>query len=181
MADGTHTDEARRTASAWLPRAMGQFAGLPIAQAALSFAQLRHAGQRREIDQAPFIVHPVEVGRGLRDAGQPDEIIAAGLLHDVLEKTATSSAELSRRFGAHIARLVESVSDDSLLGDDNVRKRELRGRVARADPSARAVFVADKLAKVRELALLPAQQVNEPKNRVKLAPPSRLPGNAPSS
>jgi hypothetical protein len=87
----------------------------------------------------------------------------------VLEKTATTSAELHRRFGAQIARLVESVSDDPSIGDYKSRKRELRDRVAHADPGACSVFAADKLAKVRELALLPAWQLNEPKNRAKLA------------
>ena len=81
-------------------RAAEPFAGLPMAQAALRFARARHAGQRREIDHAPFIDHPIEVAWLLRRDGQPDEVIAAGLLHDVLEKTATTSAELRRRFGA---------------------------------------------------------------------------------
>ena len=148
---------------------MLEFAGLPMAQAALRFARARHAGQRREIDHAAFIAHPIEVGRLLRRDGQPDEIVAAGLLHDVLEKTATTSAELHRRFGARIARVVESVSDDPSLGDYKSRKRDLRDRVAHADPGTRAVFAADKIAKVRELALLPAWQLNEPKNRAKLA------------
>jgi hypothetical protein len=87
----------------------------------------------------------------------------------MLEKTATTSAELHRRFGAQIARLVESVSDDPSVGDYTSRKRELRDRVAHAGPDAGAVFVADKIAKVRELAPLPAWQLNEPKNRAKLA------------
>ena len=150
-------------------RAAEPFAGLPMAQAALRFARARHAGQRREIDHAPFIDHPIEVAWLLRRDGQPDEVIAAGLLHDVLEKTATTSAELRRRFGARIARLVESVSDDPSIRDYQPRKRDLRDRIAQADPDTHAVFAADKIAKVRELALLPAQQLNEPKNRAKLA------------
>ena len=88
-----------------------------MAQAALKFASARHAGQYREIDHAPFIAHPIEVGRLLHCDGQPDEVIAAGLLHDLLEKTATTSPELQRRFGARIARLVESVSDDPSIDD----------------------------------------------------------------
>jgi (p)ppGpp synthase/HD superfamily hydrolase len=166
---GIHTDEARGAATARPRRAAGQFAGLPRAQAALRFARARHAGQQREIDHAPFIAHPIEVGRLLRRDGQPDEIIAAGLLHDVLEKTAPTSAELHRRFGAQIAQLVESVSDDPSLGGYKPRKRELRDRVAHADAGMRAVFAADKIAKVRALALLRAWQLNEPKNRAKLA------------
>jgi (p)ppGpp synthase/HD superfamily hydrolase len=144
------------------------FVGLPIAQAALRFAQRRHAGQYREIDHAPFIDHPIEVGWLLCRDGQPEEVIAAGLLHDVLEKTATTSDELARRFGTRIVRLVESVSDDPSITDYEPRKRELRHRVAQAGPDTRAVFAADKIAKVRELALLPAQRLREPTVRAKL-------------
>ena len=95
------SDETPGTTTARPRRAAGQFAGLPKAQAALRFARARHAGQRREVDDA-LIAHPIEVGSLLRRAAQSDEIIAAGLLHDVLEKTATTSAELHRRFGARI-------------------------------------------------------------------------------
>jgi (p)ppGpp synthase/HD superfamily hydrolase len=144
------------------------FVGLPIAQAALRFAQRRHAGQYREIDHAPFIDHPIEVGRLLCWDGQSEEVIAAGLLHDVLEKTATTGAELERRFGPRIVRLVESVSDDPSLTDYEPRKRALRHRVAHAGPDTRAVFAADKIAKVRELGLLPAQSLREPTVRAKL-------------
>ena len=127
-------DEVPVTTTLQSRRATAQFAGLPIAQAALRFAFARHAGQYREIDHAPFIAHPIDVGSLLRRDDQPDEIIAAGLLHDVLEKTATTSAELHRRFGARIALLVESVSDDPAIIDYKSRKRELRDRVAHADP-----------------------------------------------
>ena len=99
-----------------------------MAHSGPEFASVRHAGQYREIDRAPFIAHPIEVGEPLRGAGQPDEVIAAGLLHDVLATTATTSAELDRRFGSRIAWLVETVSDDPLIGDYEERKRGLRGR-----------------------------------------------------
>jgi HD domain len=90
---GTLGDEVPVAATPRWRRATAQFAGLPITQAALRFASARHAGQYREIDHAPFIAHPIEVGSLLRRDGQPDETIAAGLLHDVLEKTATTSAD----------------------------------------------------------------------------------------
>ena len=168
MTESIHTDTALAPAAARPRRAAGRFAGLPMAQAAVRFARARHAGQHREIDHAPFIDHPIEVGCLLHGDGQPDEIIAAGLLHDVLERTPTTSAELHRRFGARIARIVESVSDNPSLGDYTSRKRDLRDRVAHADPGTRAVFAADKIAKVRELALLPTGQLNERRNRAKL-------------
>lgn len=150
-------------------RAARTFARLPTARAALRFARARHAGQHREIDHAAFIVHPLEVGRLLCDDRQPDEIVAAGLLLDILEKAATTAAELHRRFGARIAQVVESVSDDPSLGDYRSRKRDLRRRVAHGDADTRAVFAADKIAKARELAQLPPSQLNRPENRAKLA------------
>ena len=145
------------------------FAGLPIARAALRFASARHANQSREIDRASFIAHPIEVGWLLRADGQPDEVIAAGLLHDVLEKTGTTPAELQRRFGARVAGLVESVSDDPSIDDYELRKRELRDRVAQADSDTVAIFAADKVSKVRELTPLPTSRLDGTTIRAKVA------------
>ena len=150
-----------RGAADWL-------AGSPGAQAALKFAAARHANQCRKTDHAPFIAHPIEVGQLLARDGQPDEVIAAGLLHDVLEKTATTGTGLRRRFGARIARLVESVSDDPSINDYESRKRELRDRVARGDAGTWAIFAADKISKVRELAELPPGRRHGTKDRAKL-------------
>lgn len=172
IAEETHgvvSDEVSGSASLRSHRAADCFAGLPMAQAALKFASARHANQYREIDHAPFIVHPIEVGRLLQCDGQPDEVIAAGLLHDVLEKTTTTTAELHSRFGARIARLVETVSDDPSIGDYEGRKRRLRDRVAHAGPETFAIFAADKISKVRELALLPTSRLEEATTRAKLA------------
>jgi len=146
-----------------------RLAGLPIAQAALKFASARHANQYRALDHAPFIAHLIEVGWLLRCDGRSDEVIAAGLLHDVLEKTDTTSAELQRRFGVRIAQLVETVSDDPSIGDYKERKSELRDRIAHAASDTRAIFAADKISKIRELALLPPWLLDEPKARAKLA------------
>jgi (p)ppGpp synthase/HD superfamily hydrolase len=162
-------DEVPGSAPEGWRRPSQRFFGLPIARAALRFAKARHAGQYREIDHARFIDHPIEVGRLLRWDGQSEEVIAAGLLHDVLEKTATTCGELERRFGTRISRLVVSVSDDPSVTGYESRKRELRHRVARAGPDTRAVFAADKIAKVRELALLPDHRLREPTVRAKLA------------
>ena len=153
----------------WSRRASNSFRGLPIARAALTFASARHANQYREIDHAPFIAHPIEVGSLLHADGQPDEVIAAGLLHDVLEKTGTTRAELQRRFGARVAGLVESVSDDPSIDDYGSRKRELRDRVAHAGSDTVAIFAADKISKVRELTLLPTSRLDETTTRAKLA------------
>jgi (p)ppGpp synthase/HD superfamily hydrolase len=120
-------------------------------RAALAFADERHAGQRRAGDGAPFITHPVEVGWLLHEQDYPDHVIAAGVLHDVLENTDTDRAELELRFGAEVAQLVSCLSDDPSIADAVERKAALRQQVARAGPSAAAVFAADKVSKTREL------------------------------
>ena len=149
-------------------RAADRSGDLPIVRTALEFASARHANQYREIDGAPFIVHPIEVGRLLDRDRQPDEVIAAGLLHDTLEQTTATSTELQHRFGSRVARLVESVSDDSSISDYESRKSELRDRVARAETDTLAIFAADKISKVRELTQLPTPRLYEPRTRAKL-------------
>jgi hypothetical protein len=110
----------------------------------------------------------MEVGRLLDRDGQPEEVVAAGLLHDLLEKTATTTPELRRRFGGRVARLVESVSDDPSICDYGARKRELRDRVAHGGPGTVAIFTADKISKAQELALLSPSQLHGPDARDKL-------------
>jgi (p)ppGpp synthase/HD superfamily hydrolase len=120
-------------------------------RAAVAFADERHAGQRRKGNGAPFVQHPVEVAWLLHEEGYPDHVIAAGVLHDVLENTPTDRAELEARFGGEVAELVASLSEDPAIADEVERKAALRRQVADAGPEAAAVFAADKISKVREL------------------------------
>jgi len=127
--------------------------GLPQTKAALEFAASRHAGQVRDVDHAPFILHPLEVAHLLHGRDYPDHVIAAGVLHDILEDTDVTHDELVERFGAEVAGLVAAVSEPD--GDEPyaVRKARLRAVVAAAGTDAAAVFAADKVAKAREFRL----------------------------
>jgi (p)ppGpp synthase/HD superfamily hydrolase len=122
-----------------------------LVRSAMKFAARSHAHQRRSHDRGPFIDHPLEVARLLRDAGCPDVVIAAGLLHDILENTPTSPAELAARFGADVADLVQAVSEDASIASYRQRKHLLREQVHRAGGHAALIFAADKISKVREL------------------------------
>jgi (p)ppGpp synthase/HD superfamily hydrolase len=127
--------------------------GLPVTGRALVYAEQVHAGQSRSADGAPFILHPLEVACLLRDAGAADHVIAAGVLHDVIEKTDADADDLRERFGSSIAALVVAVSEDERVRGYSKRKAALRQQVSEAGSEALTVFAADKLAKVRELAL----------------------------
>ena len=148
---------AGRGETSWQHTAVPQFPTfveeLPITRAALDFASVHHAGQRRDADHAPFILHPLEVAQLLRGRGYPDRVVAAGVLHDLVEDTNVSLTELEQRFGAEVAGLVRAVSDPPGGGDFAQRKARLRDAVERANANAAAVFAADKVAKVRELRL----------------------------
>ena len=128
-------------------------ADLPITRAALEFAAARHAGQRRDADQAPFILHPLEVAQLLRGRDYPDDVVAAGVLHDVIEDTDADYGDLEQRFGARVTSLVRSVSEPTGGGSYVERKARLRDAVGRADADAAAVYAADKIAKARELRI----------------------------
>jgi HD domain-containing protein len=131
---------------------------LPLARAAVRFAAGWHAGQRRSSDHASFIVHPLEVAALLARSGYPDHVVAAGVLHDVLEDTDAQRRDLESRFGAEVSDLVAAVSDDSSIENDVERKDELRDRVGRLGGYPAVLYAADKISKVRELRTLIAAQ-----------------------
>jgi (p)ppGpp synthase/HD superfamily hydrolase len=124
---------------------------LPLTEAAVVWAVERHAGQRREADGAAFVMHPIEVAALVESTLSPDHVVAAAVLHDVLENTDETVEELESRFGPEVAQLVEAVSDDPTLPDEDERKRELLERVRQAGGYAAVVYAADKVSKVREI------------------------------
>lgn len=123
---------------------------LPQTRAAMAFAERLHGGQRRA-DGTPFILHPLEVASLLYCSGAPDHLIAAGVLHDLIEKTDATPADLGERFGPRITGLVLAVSDDDRIAGYAKRKAALRRQVASAGDEALTLFAADKLSKLREL------------------------------
>jgi (p)ppGpp synthase/HD superfamily hydrolase len=141
---------------------------LPLTKAAIEYAQSRHGDQRRAADGAPFLVHLLEVASLLERSGYPDHVVAAAVLHDVLEDTDTDTAELRSRFGAEVCDLVAVVSDDPAIADEEARKDEVLERVRRSGGYAPAVFAADKVSKVRELRILIARGLALEESRVKL-------------
>jgi (p)ppGpp synthase/HD superfamily hydrolase len=129
---------------------------LPLTRDAITFATDHHASQRRDSDGARFIAHPIEVASMLRRSGYPDHVVAAAVLHDVLEDTDVRPADLEQRFGPSVARLVALVSDDPSIRGEEAQKDEVRERVRHGGRDAQAVYAADKVSKVRELRMLMA-------------------------
>lgn len=123
--------------------------GSPDTDRALSFiedvyrSRLRRGGKTVE--------HPIAVGRLLREDGQPEQLVLAGLLHDVLEDTAVVPEELRERFGPEVARLVQALTQDESLDTLAERKAALRRQILDAGPDAATIALADKAAKLEQL------------------------------
>ncbi len=105
----------------------------------------------------------------LERSSYPDRVVAAAVLHDVLEDTDAEAAELERRFGADVSELVALVSDDPSIADDERRKDEVRERVRTTGrEEGLVVYAADKVSKVRELRMLIARGATPSDASVKL-------------
>lgn len=133
------------------PLSFSFIAELPLAAAALRYAQEVHRGQRRDSDEAAFVLHPLEVASLLRNTGHSETVIAAAILHETIENTDTGRGDLEVRFGAEVAALVAALTEDSRIEPFEQRKAALREQIAAFGSDAIAVDAADKVAKVREL------------------------------
>ena len=78
-------------------------------QEAYDFAASAHSGQRRRSGE-PYITHPVAVADLLADLRLDSQTLIAAILHDVMEDTPTLKDEITERFGAEVAELVDGVS-----------------------------------------------------------------------
>jgi (p)ppGpp synthase/HD superfamily hydrolase len=109
-----------------------------------------HEGQHRT-DGEPYVAHPVEVSELTSRAGADDVTVAAALLHDGVEDSELTVAEVRERFGDEIANVVAALTEDERIDDWVERKNALRDQVEAGGARAAAIYAADKLSNLREL------------------------------
>lgn len=129
---------------------------------AFDLAHKAHAKQRRRSGEL-YIHHPLAVAQTLADLGFDDTIIAAALLHDVLEDTQESSAHLKESFGTEVTGLVESLTklDKLKLADRTVRQvSSLRKMLISMATDVRVLIIkfADRLHNMETIAALPPKK-----------------------
>jgi guanosine-3',5'-bis(diphosphate) 3'-pyrophosphohydrolase len=135
--------------------------------AALDFAAEKHLAQRRRsAGDVPYINHPIRVARLLAEVGgvDDDEVLAAAVLHDTLEDTATTRDELDAAFGPVIRRIVEEVTDDGRLPKAE-RKRLQIVHAPKLSAAAAQIKLADKIANVTDI--IHAPPVDWPPERIR--------------
>jgi GTP pyrophosphokinase len=137
-------------------------ADLDLVARAYRFSEASHQGQQRASGE-PYLSHPLEVAHLLVNFKMDVTTVTAGLLHDVLEDTAATKADLEREFGREIAELVDGVTK---LGKLNFSSREQRQAenfrkmlVAMArDLRVLLIKLADRLHNMRTLQYLPPEK-----------------------
>lgn len=113
---------------------------------ALKFASRAHEDQKRkDMSRTPYISHPAAVGMILQKSGFSEDVIIAGILHDVIEDTKFTFENIQEQFGETVAKLVQEVSEDTNLAHD-ARKENYLENLANASHDAVAISAADLLA-----------------------------------
>ena len=124
---------------------------------AIVFATRAHSGTYRKGTHIPYIVHPIEAAAIVATMTDDPDMIAAAVLHDVVEDTDATVEEIRFFFNRRIARLVEAESENKrkdLPPQETwmLRKMEtLEFLRTQADREAKILALADKLSNMRAI------------------------------
>jgi (p)ppGpp synthase/HD superfamily hydrolase len=160
-----------RTFDGWTswPRAREALAGQLSAEVldrlgeVYAFAAERHAGQTRPAGE-PYVDHLLQVVDVLVNGPhvtEPD-LLSAALLHDVVEDTATTSAEVEQRFGPDVRELVDWVTQPPAGADRAASRKAYFDHLAEASPRVLTLKLSDRVSNVQKLDThpRPAKQAN---------------------
>ena len=121
---------------------------------AMIFAARAHDGMLRKGTNIPYIVHPAEVAAIAATLTNDPEILAAALLHDVMEDCGVSEEALAQQFGVRVAKLVKSETQER-NGDPRetwlVRKQGAIERIAMGNREVKIIALSDKLSNMRAI------------------------------
>jgi guanosine-3',5'-bis(diphosphate) 3'-pyrophosphohydrolase len=124
---------------------------------AVAFAADKHKNQRRKDAEAPpYINHPIALANVLANEGgiTNKDVLCAAMLHDTIEDTETTEAELRLVFGDKIASIVLEVTDDKSL-DKTERKQQQIEHAPHISIEAKMVKLADKICNLRDILASP--------------------------
>jgi GTP pyrophosphokinase len=141
-------------------RATHPKADIRLIERAYEVAARWHTGQKR-LSGDPYITHPLAVATILAELGMNHETICAALLHDTVEDTAYTLAELRREFGEDVATLVDGVTklDKVKYGEAAAAETVRKMIIAMArDVRVLVIKLADRLHNMRTLRYLPREK-----------------------
>ena len=119
---------------------------------AIAFATRAHSGDYRKGTRIPYIIHPLNVAKILIESECPEHVVAAGILHDTLEDTRVTFAEIEAAFGSEVAGLVGAVSEPNKSDHTwENRKAHTLKHLRTASFEALLISLADKLDNIRAI------------------------------
>ena len=133
--------------------------------AAALYADQLHGDQKRKSGE-PYIIHPLAVGSILIQLGMDADTICAGLLHDVVEDTSATLADIEEKFGPEVALMVDGVTKISRLKSESTSLQEaetIRKMFFAMGKDMRVIIIklSDKLHNMRTLSSLAPQRQKE--------------------
>ena len=124
---------------------------------AVQFSAEKHKTQRRKgAEGSPYVNHPIAVAETLWTVGGVRDIsvIVAAILHDTVEDTETTLAEIEEHFGPVVRSLVQEVTDDKSLPKPE-RKRLQIEHAPHLSRGAQQIKLADKISNINDVAFAP--------------------------
>lgn len=140
-------------------------ADLDLLRRAYHFAEAAHAGQMRNSGE-PFLTHPVEVCRVLAELRLDMPTLVAGLLHDTVEDSPVTVAEVQAEFGEEVAALVDGVTKLGKIkfdSRDEAQSQNLRKMLIAMAKDIRVILIklADRLHNMRTIEFLPPDRQHD--------------------
>ena len=129
-----------------------------LVEEAILYATVMHRGRVRKLTAIPFILHPLEVAQILATVTDDREVIAAGILHDIVEDADGKLEEIRNRFGDRVALLVDAETEPEYSGETDEETWQRRKEQAllnlklSEDIGVKMLWLADSLANIRSLA-----------------------------
>ena len=130
---------------------------MELVSEAIAFAVMAHDGMRRKKGNAPYILHPMEAAVIVGTMTDDQNLIAAAVLHDVVEDADIAIEEIEERFGSRVRELVQSETEDKRADRPpaetwRIRKEESLAVLKNTtDIAVLMVWLGDKLANMRSL------------------------------
>ncbi|MGK0290412.1 MAG: (p)ppGpp synthase/HD superfamily hydrolase [bacterium] len=111
---------------------------------AIEFASTHHHGQFRKGTKTPYISHSFSVASVLMKHRCPEDLVIAGILHDLVEDTHITIEDVQQEFGTSVAQLVEGASEPDKSASWEDRKKHTLGFLKTASLDLLIVSCADK-------------------------------------
>lgn len=118
---------------------------------AIYYATKAHKGQRRKIEDVDMIFHPFTCGMLLQRNGCDEDVVCAGILHDVVEDTPHTFDDIEKEFGKKVRDYVYDASepDKSLSWEE--RKKHTIQQIKNAPLGSKLIVACDKISNLEDL------------------------------